>query len=175
MNAGCRRPGGLEFTKELLNMARLSPCRILDMGSGSGVSLSFLKALGFEAVGVDKKESAHSVCGDIRALDFLSESFDAVLSECSFFISGDFEAALKEASRVLRPRGKLLLADVFFETAKKLEQIFENNGLKILRLCDKTPAWREYLIRSIWENDEDYSEYFSDKFEGYFLIYAERV
>ncbi|NMD43922.1 MAG: class I SAM-dependent methyltransferase [Clostridiales bacterium] len=175
MSDTCRRPGGLEFTKELIRMAGLSPCRILDMGSGSGASLRLLESLGFEAVGVDKKESAHSVCGDIRALDFPSESFDAVLSECSFFISGDFEAALKEASRVLRPGGKLLLADVFFKTAAELKHIFRKNGLEILSLHDKTPAWKEYLIHSIWENDEDYSEYCSDKFEGYYLICAERV
>lgn len=156
-------------------MARLKPCRILDMGSGSGLSLEFLKSLGFEAVGVDIKKTAHSACGDIRALDFPSESFDAALSECSFFISGDFEAALNEAVRILRPGGKLLLADVFFKDIGELSGAFESVGLKIIDIRDKTPAWKEYLLRSIWEGADVRPEYTPKKFEGYFLIYAERI
>lgn len=175
MSAECLRPGGLEFTRELLSMAGLAPCKILDMGSGEGASVGMLSALGFEALGVDKEERGRAVCGDIRALRFPDGSFDAALAECSFFISGDFEAALREARRILKPGGKLLLADVFFETAEKTKLLFEKNGFRIIESRDKSREWREYFIRSVWEGKESYPEFRSLKFEGYRLICAERV
>ena len=46
---------------------------------------------------------------------FSAGSFDAVLSECSFYVSGDVHGALREAYRLLKSGGLLLLSDVFTE------------------------------------------------------------
>ena len=74
-------------------------------------------------------------------------SFDAVLSQCAFFLSGDVPAALREAHRLLRPGGKLLLSDVEFSPLRPLA---EAAGFTVLHDEDLTALWREYYLESLW-------------------------
>ena len=86
--------------------------------------------------------------GDLLRTGFADASFDAVMSECAFFVSGDVPGALRESARLLVPGGTLLLADVFFEPP---EPLLEAAGFRIIVKEDWTDAWREYYLRSIWE------------------------
>ncbi len=49
--------------------------------------------------------------GDAQSLDFADESFDTVIDTCGLCTIPDDAAAIREARRVLRPGGKLLLLE----------------------------------------------------------------
>lgn len=145
------RPGEFELTEKLIKNAKLTPCRILDMGAGEGDTLRYLRSRGYEALGIDKNPGEGVARGDFLCTDFPPGSFDAIISECAFFVSGNIPAALGEAYRLLRPGGSLLLADIFFGTASELSELTQTAGFNVVSILDETPAWREYYLRSVWE------------------------
>ena len=145
-------PGGAEHTRRLLALAAL-PCgaSILDLGAGAGESVRLLRELGFEACGLDLEPRSPLVEeGDLLWAPFPDGSFDAVLSECSFYVSGDVPGALREARRLLRPGGRLLLSDVEFTPLRPLA---EAAGFTVLREEDLTPLWREYYLEALWREE----------------------
>ena len=145
-----RHPGD---TKHMIDLADLQPgARVLDLGAGDGDGVRLLRSLGFDASGVDKKAAPDVEEGDFLHTGFSNNSFDAVMSECAFFVSGDVPGALRESARLLRSGGKLLLADIYFEDP---EPLLEAAGLKVIHKEDWTKAWREYYLRSIWEGTAD--------------------
>ena len=89
-------PGGTEHTKHMLSLAGLhSGASILDMGAGDGETLRVLRALGYDAEGMDLAPRSRDVMqGDFLHTPFPGNSFDAVISQCAFFASGDAEQAL---------------------------------------------------------------------------------
>ena len=97
-----RSPGGQGHTRHMLEMAALPQrARILDMGAGAGETLRTLRESGFDAVGIDLSPRAPEViCADFLGAPFPDGSFDAVLSQCAFFVSGDVPGALREAHRL---------------------------------------------------------------------------
>jgi Methylase involved in ubiquinone/menaquinone biosynthesis len=141
-----RHPGD---TRHLIALAGLRPgARVLDLGAGDGDSVRLLRSCGFDAVGIDRKEAPDVEAGDLLHTGIADASFDAVMSECAFFVSGDVPGALRESARLLKPGGTLLLADVFFEPP---EPLLEAAGFRVIVKEDWTDAWREYYLRSIWE------------------------
>lgn len=112
------------------------PARVVDLGAGSGrstimllrerpqvsavaldnFSAGYISGHGpdktranFRAAGVEARATVQA--GDMRALPFPDASFDAALSVAAIdHLSGDdAQKALREASRVLKPKGQFLL------------------------------------------------------------------
>jgi SAM-dependent methyltransferase len=93
--------------------------RVLDIAGGSGAHASrIVRAAPVTVVGLDISEEmvrqraedpflTENVVGDMEALPFESESFDAVLYVAALHHVPDPLPALHEARRVLRPRGTL--------------------------------------------------------------------
>ena len=93
--------------------------RVLDIAGGSGSYASaIVRALPVSVVGVDISESMirqrfedplleHNVVGDMEALPFRDDLFDAVLFVAALHHVPQPLRALQEARRVLRPGGRL--------------------------------------------------------------------
>ncbi|HHT25522.1 MAG TPA: class I SAM-dependent methyltransferase [Clostridiaceae bacterium] len=175
-----RHPGGQKTTRRLIKLAGIEPCRILDMGAGSGVTLKLLKELDFDASGIDLEPGEGVDRGDILRTGFPDGSFEALISECAFFISGDGCGALSEANRLLRRGGKLLLSDIFYGDEEDFYKFILTGGFKLLSCVDITDEWKHYYIERIWDGTADkfcklkHDDYCPKKFR-YFLSVSERM
>lgn len=89
---------------------------VLDMGCGAGGALAVARARGATVAGLDASEALAGLArhrlpgaviavGDMEALPFPDESFDAVTAINSVQFAGDGVGALREARRVVRDRG----------------------------------------------------------------------
>ncbi|HVO63677.1 MAG TPA: class I SAM-dependent methyltransferase [Terriglobales bacterium] len=120
------RPGGIDLTARAIAFCRLQPgARLLDVGCGSGESTECLsRMLGFDAIGTDLSVSACNsarrrspefaiVRADAIHLPFASASMDALIAECVLSLIDDRSAALAECNRVLKPDGRLAIADMY--------------------------------------------------------------
>jgi len=96
--------------------------RVLDVGSGKGKFCRQLKGRGFEVVGVEPAEKliqvARELYPDIQfikasatQLPFPDNSFDAAICVEVLEQIPDYEMAVREMARVLRPGGLLLVLD----------------------------------------------------------------
>jgi SAM-dependent methyltransferase len=100
---------------------------LLDIGCGTGAVLCHLAPRAGEATGVDISPAMRVVArtrvreagisnatvrqGDLHALPFAANSFDTVLLDQVLTLTGRQRAAIREAVRVLRPAGTLLVLD----------------------------------------------------------------
>ena len=86
-----RHPGD---TRRLIDLADLQPgARVLDLGAGDGDGVRLLRSLGYDAAGIDRIAAEDVEQGDLLHTTFASNSFDAVMSECTFFLTGDVPMA----------------------------------------------------------------------------------
>lgn len=130
-------PGGEATTRRALELIGVGGGeRLLDVGSGTGTSAMLAaRDFGCLAAGVDYGEDtvrgaqrtadAAGLCdrvgfvvGDAEAVPFADDEFDAVLCECSLCTFPDKTRAMAEIRRVLRPGGRLALADVIVDRSR---------------------------------------------------------
>lgn len=136
-------PGGLALTKRLgEELGFTSNDRILDLASGLGTSaIALAEEFGATVVGielssenivkaqklVEKKKLENLVSfrnGMVDKLPFENNTFDYVLSECSFCLFKDKNKVAQEIHRILKPNGKVIISDIAIE--KKLPFDIEN-------------------------------------------------
>ena len=177
MNDAVRHPGGAELTKRLLALGGYVPPvsgRAADLGAGSGASVRILSSYGFDTAGIDRvpAEGVHE--GDLLHLPLEDSSFDLVLSECAMYLSGDPAQALREAARIVRPDGKILIADVFAGAGKDIAENMRACGLQLLFLEDHTAEWKDYILECLWQKEYVQEVCRSPKNSRYYLIGLQR-
>ena len=147
-------PGGAQHTHRLIALSQLKSGKWLDMGAGDGSSVRMLRQMGFDAIGIDLNPRGQDVlAGNYLHSPFESATFDAILSQCSFYTSGDVSAALCEAARLLRSGGKLVFSDVTEQSAILAEQC-QKAGFQLIFTEDMTSLWREYYLEALWTQDD---------------------
>ena len=97
--------------------------RVLLAAVGTGLDLRYFPS-GVSVIGIDVSSrmldkareklgespaDASLVRGDLQALGFADDSFDSVVTSCTFCSVPDPVAGLKELRRVLKPGGRLLM------------------------------------------------------------------
>ncbi|MDF1791890.1 MAG: class I SAM-dependent methyltransferase [Thalassobaculaceae bacterium] len=101
----------------------LAPGHALDIGCGEGRFCRVMRDLGLTTIGIDPTEPlldrarALDPDGDYRAavaedLPFADASFDLVVSYLTLIDIPDIDRAIAEMTRVLKPGGRLLLANL---------------------------------------------------------------
>lgn len=114
-------PWFLPMYKDALKQLNLDPLHlVLDAGCGSGLFSSMVINTGAQLIGIDAAPGLLEVARrrnlknnfleeDLEAMPFTKNFFDVVAGFNSFQYAGNFEKALAEATRVLKPGGKLVL------------------------------------------------------------------
>ena len=92
------------------------------------------------------------ITGDHLNPTYPEGSFDGILSQCSFYVSGNVPVALRQAGRLLRKGGKLVFSDVTEDVVQLLNQV-RQAGFAVRHLEDLTEAWREYYLEALWTQD----------------------
>ena len=104
------------------------PSRVLLVGAGTGLDLPYIPK-DCVTVGLDlthgmllrarRKGAALLVEGDCEALPFPDASFDIVVLHLILAVTAHAAAALREAARVLRPGGRILVLDKFLRPGQR--------------------------------------------------------
>ena len=137
---------------------------LLDIGSGAGTVLKLLSPRATSAVGVDTAKEMRLLArarlqragladctlrnADTHDLPFVANSFDTVVLDEVLAQSKQPEAALREAGRVLRPSGCLLIMDRILPVtghAAEPTGLHENQLQELLRDQDYSIAHRSWF------------------------------
>ena len=147
-------PGGEKHSRYLIELAFLEKgTKWLDMGAGDGGTVRLLRSLGYRAEGIDLEPRGKDVQrGNYLEAPWQDGFFDGIISQCSFYVSDEVSAALKEAARLLHKGGKLVFSDVTENVVTLLNQCREA-GFAVRHLEDLTDQWKEYYLEALWTQD----------------------
>lgn len=134
------RPGGLDLTKKSAQTIQLGKeDKVLDVGCGLGASLEFLsKTYEIHAYGADistktiEKAKDRLPTADFCVVDgchmkcYSDSLFDAVFMECSLTLMKEPLSALREANRVLKTGGHIVINGPYVKNSECKELC--NNG-----------------------------------------------
>lgn len=135
-------PGGLALTRRLLDTLECLPgSRLLDVASGRGTTaLLAASEYGVLAEGVDLapanvalgegaaaaqglEGSVRFHLGDAESLPLQDGRFDRVVCECALCTFPDKPTAVRELARVLKPGGRVGIADITADRARLPEEL----------------------------------------------------
>lgn len=147
---GSLHPGGVALTRRLGQLLNLGPsARVLDVAVGRGQGAQTLaQEAGCQVVGVDLQVPVGQdgpvalLRGDAEALPIQGHAFDAIVCECSLCLFPDKPAALAEMYRVLRPGGRIGIADLTVEPGALPPEL---QGLAAYVACVATALPRDDL------------------------------
>jgi ubiquinone/menaquinone biosynthesis C-methylase UbiE len=159
------RPGDGAIVAELVQLSGLrTGARVLDVGCGGGDSLAWLERRGFVGVGVDRdrtslalaasKTASTLLIADAARLPLSDGEVDAVLAECSLSLMADRRAALAEWRRVLKPGGRLLLADIDWPApgGDPFRDDVAATGFDILHEADRSDVLAGFVARFVFQH-----------------------
>lgn len=222
---GVCRPGGFSITDRAMNYCAFKKdAKLLDIGCGLGGTIRHLrKEYGLSAVGVDKdmlivdrgrgllRESMEAsglesiaaevkrtlVVGDSERLDFIDGELDGVILECSFSKMDQEHSVLKEAFRVLKAEGYLIISDFYsrglpavlagllgrVDLKEQLLEKFEKNHFRIELFEDYTKEMKNMLgqmlldhgCKNLYESIGASAEEIKKIKLGYCLIIARKL
>ncbi len=132
--------------------------RILDIGCGTGVMFGRLKKFAGkrgEVIGVDfspamikraknkhKTDRKNFICADAHCLPFENKTFDRVICFSSFPHFSDKDKAIKEAARVLKSKGMLIISHLC--SSRKIAAIHKCAGAAVAK--DFLPLKNDFLL-----------------------------
>ena len=178
MDSSCFRPGGLSLTdRALSHICPPEGAKVLDVGCGRGETAHHLThTYGCAACGVDRDaqtvsdaSGAHPGiefrCAPAEHLPYPEEFFDVVLFECSLSCTEDPVKALREARRVLKLGGSLVMSDVYalgapvdaagflgrLESKDTVLRRLKDVGFSLELFEDHLTHLREMTAQLIWE------------------------
>jgi ubiquinone/menaquinone biosynthesis C-methylase UbiE len=185
----------------MLEAGKIYPgSRLLDVGCGDGTTVESLLKLEYDATGIDV-EIAEDVHGNLPvkpgsayAIPCEDSELDGILCECVFSLLDHPGVALAEFKRVLRPRGALMLSDLYSRayggsgsgmlkniyTRKEIYRIFREGGFSIEYFEDHSEALKDMFAQLIFDmGGKTFLEDINMDFEylkklkcGYFLLAA---
>jgi arsenite methyltransferase len=148
VEAAYRTPDVVAQRRRLVELLELQPGeRVLDIGCGPGfLADEMAAAVGAPVTGIDQSESMLALArartpgneyrrGDAKALSFEDAAFDVITSTQVYEYVDDVPLALREARRVLRPGGRLLIMDTDWDTVIWRTSDYERHA-RVLKAWD---------------------------------------
>lgn len=123
-------PGGIALSRRsIASLALPAGARVVELAAGCGTTAIELARAGHHVTAVDQSQSnlargreaataanldgnIEFVQGDVSALPFNDNAFDAALIECAVSTFADKRRVAGEVARVLRPGGRLAISDM---------------------------------------------------------------
>lgn len=136
------RPGGFRLTNSALKFCDFKKGdKILDIGCGMGATVKYIQDnYGLQTVGIDtsdkllrygrnKNPSLNINRGTGEKLTFEKDEMDGVFCECTLSLMTDKKKVLNEIYRVLKPKGYVIISDVYARNPNFIEKL-ENLDVK---------------------------------------------
>jgi len=157
------RPGALTLTEKAMKYCGFAPGSVIvDVGCGSCGTVEYLRAVyGVRAYGIDSSEVLLAagrkrvpflpiVQGIAEILPCKAHSLDGIFCECVLTLVTDPDQVLREFLRVLKPKGFLVIADVYVRSGVRFP-----SGALTERCCIAGARSRNELERCL--SDQGFS------------------